>query len=93
MAGPYKMKNSMLKTASKGAPMQMNYGSPARAEDEKEEEKVLSDKKRAEMLVTTQIAEKKKDPMAAITLKYMRGVSLTDKDKATLAEYEKNNSK
>jgi|TARA_R110000803_G_scaffold46255_2_gene97224 hypothetical protein len=28
MASPYKMKNSMLKMAVKGAPMQKNYGSP-----------------------------------------------------------------
>ena len=82
MAGPFKMK---------GNPMQRNYGiSPTRNEDK---DKVLSDEKRAEMLVTTQVAEKKKDAMAAITMKYMRGVSLTDKDKATVAEYEKNNAK
>ena len=36
MASPYKMKNSMLKMAAKGAPMQKNYGSPLHEETEAE---------------------------------------------------------
>ena len=34
MASPYKMKNSMLKMAAKGAPMQKNYAGPLRNEGE-----------------------------------------------------------
>ena len=34
MASPYKMKNSMLKMAAKGAPMQKNYAGPLRDEGE-----------------------------------------------------------
>ena len=37
MASPYKMKNSMLKMAAKGAPMQKNYaGSPMHDKDDKD---------------------------------------------------------
>ena len=35
MASPYKMKNSMLRMAVKGAPIQKNYGSPMHDKDDK----------------------------------------------------------
>jgi len=40
MASPYKMKNSMLKMAAKGAPMQKNYAGSPMHNDKKAEAKI-----------------------------------------------------
>ena len=59
MASPYKMKNSMLKMAVKGAPMQMNYaGSPIAKKDETDQEELTRLREKREHLRNK---EKKRD--------------------------------